>query len=249
MRSSLLTLASAGLLLTGAGVAPRTATHPLCSLAPFPDARASQVTYLLGRARPDTVLAGKGDVEPTSHGGHWGRGAPRPVYGQLVTTNGFGGADSVSLARAFQRRSSRMVLIVPWDYDSGCETTYWNGSARWIRLRDPGMFALKLRPQSRWANGIPTLDAFVADLEPYPHGLFFQRGYRGTDALKTKPSLTAAEYFELYRALPERETFRTDPAAARRLLDAWERGNPHLAKKYPATKILEDARSNLKYPD
>jgi hypothetical protein len=111
------------------------------------------------------------------------------------------------------------------------------------------VFILLLRPEAQWAKGIPTFDALMADLEPYPHGRFYRREERGTEALKTMPSLTAAEYFELYRALPERETFRTNPAAARRVLDAWERGNPHLAKKYPASEILEDARSNLKHPD
>lgn len=244
------TLGSAALLLTGAGVAPRTAAHPLCSLGPFPVARWSQATYLLGRARADTVRAGMGDIKRIVQDGDWGSGAPRPIYGQLVDVNRFGGADSASLAEAFKRRRSRVVLVVPWGYNVSCATTYWSGSARWIRLRDPGMFALKLRPQSQWVNGVPTLDALVADLEPYPHGPFYQREERGTEALKTMPSLTAAEYYELYRALPELETFSTDPgAAARQALDTWERKNPHLAKKYPATRILEGARRNLKQPD
>lgn len=249
MLLALVTLGSAALLMSGFGGASNTSARPLCSLAPFPDARFSGVTYLLGRARPDTVFAGKGGVQPSGRSGHSGPGAPRAVYGQLVTVDQFGGADSASLARAFKHRRSRVVLIVPWGYDASCERTYWNGSARWIRLRDPGMFTLELRPEAQWAKGMPTFDAFMADLEPYPHGLFYQREERGTEALKTMPSLTAAEYFELLRALPERETFKANPAAARQALDTWEQKNPSQAKKYPATKILERARWNLKNPD
>lgn len=245
----LVVLGSATLMMSGLGAVPSRGASPLCSLAPFPDARSPEVTYLLGRAQPDTVFAGKGDVQPSARRGHSGPGTPRAVYGQRVQADRFGGADGVRLARAFRRNGSRVVLIVPWGYDAACKTTYWNGSARWIRLRDPGMFVLMLRPEAQWAKGIPTFDAFMADLEPYPHGRFYQREERGTEALKTMPSLSAAEYFELYRALPQRETIRTNPAAARQALDQWEQSNPRLARKSPATKILDDVRRQLKQPD
>jgi hypothetical protein len=242
----LLTLGSAALLLSGVGGNPGRSAAAPCSLAPFPDTRSPEVTYLLGRAQPDTVFAGKGEVQPSARTGQSGPGTPRAVYGQRVQVDRFGGADSVSLAQAFRRNGTRVVLIVPWGYDTACETTYWRGSARWIRLREPGVFILLLRPEAQWAKGIPTFDALMADLEPYPHGRFYRREERGTEALKTMPSLTAAEYLELYRALPERETVRTNPAAARQALDWWEQRHPELAKKYPATKILEDVRRNLK---
>ena len=107
------------------------------------------------------------------------------------------------------------------------------------------MFTLRLRPEEDWSAGMPTFDAFMADLEPYPHALFFRRGYRGTDALQTQPSLTPEEFFELYHGLPDRDLIRSDPAAAETQLEQWIEEHPHLAQKYPAPRILEWARASV----
>ena len=76
------------------------------------------------------------------------------------------------------------------------------------------MFTVKLRPTADWAEGVPTFDAFMADTQPYPLGLFFQRGFRGTDELRNSPSLSAAEYFAFLRALPDREATPPDALSA-----------------------------------
>lgn len=211
-----------------------------CSRVPFPVARNPELAVLLGSATADTILAGPGDVEPSP--GHWGRGRNRAIYGQVVEIERLAGSDSALLSGAFQTQGNRRVLIVPWDYDPSCRTAVWSRSAQWVPLGEPGTFAVRLRPPQEWAGGIPTFDAFAADLAPYPLGLFFQHGYRGTDALRTQPSLSAAEYFELYLALPEREASQQNPAAAAALMAKWENENPALAVKYPATEILRWVR-------
>jgi hypothetical protein len=197
---------------------------------------------MLGVATPDTVLAGHGAVEAGTGPGHWGPGGERPIHGQLIRVERFGGADSTTLARAFGEAGNRDVVIVPWDYDPACRTAIWSRGARWVPLDRPGTFTVRLRPRSHWAQGIPTFDAFMADIEPYPLGVFFQRGYRGTDALQTQPSLTAAQYLELYRALPNGQMLRDDPEGAAELVAAWERANPELAATYPAPQILDGVR-------
>jgi hypothetical protein len=216
-----------------------------CSVRPFSGARDPEVTYLLGTALPDTLLAGPGMIEPSAGPGHWGRGGERQIYGQVIQVERFGGADSTTLALAFGERSIAQAVIVPWDYDPSCRTTIRSRSAQWVPLGVPGMFTVRLRPESEWADGLPTFDAFMADLEPYPLGVLFQRGYRGTEALRTRPSLSAAEYFELYRALPERNMIRRDPEAAAALINRWEQAHPELAQKYPATEVLRWARRSI----
>ncbi len=213
-----------------------------CSPVPFPWVRDATVTYLLGTATADTVRAGPGAVDPGDDHGHRGRGDAREIHGQRVRVERFGGADSTTLAAAFPDAANREVVIVPWNYDPACRATHWSRSARWIPLEQPGMFIVRLRPPGHWADGIPTFDAFMADLKPYPHGVFFDRGHRGTGRLRTEPSLTAAEYFELYRALPDHALIRSDPAAAAARLDAWVRAHPDAATRYPAPEILGGVR-------
>lgn len=95
---------------------------------------------------------------------------------------------------------------------------------------------------------MPVFDALTADLEPYPHGLFFQRGYRGTDAIRRGPALTPAEYFELYAALPDWIAVKRDPEAAAAALRAWESAHADIAGKYPAPEILRHVRMFMTRP-
>jgi len=236
---------AAALLALAASPSATASEFSRCSLTPIPYSRDPEVTYLLGTALPDTLLAGPGTVEPSRGPGHWGGGGERQVYGQVVQVERFGGADRTILAQAFGERSVMQVVIVPWDYDRSCHTAIWSRSAQWVPLGERGMFTVRLRPKSEWAEGLPTFDAFMADLEPYPLGIFFRRGYRGTGALRTQPSLTAAEYFELYRALPDHHLMRQDPEAAAAMIVRWEQAHPEWAKKYPATEVLRWARRNV----
>jgi hypothetical protein len=173
------------------------------------------------------------------------------VYGQVIGVERLAGAARETVERAFQRLGRREIVVVPWGYDAGCDPVPWGGSARWVTTDAPGFYTLRLRPRSEWAGERPTFDAFAADLEPYPHGRFFARGYRGTAAVRTGPSLTPEEYFSLYAALPDHETLR-DPVRARasaiEALDAWEQAYPEAARKYPAPQILGSVRRTLTRP-
>jgi hypothetical protein len=231
-------------------------THPVlpsagdegnrCTIVPLPSARDPAATYFVGTAAADTVLAGLGSVEPTGAPGHSGSGQQeRRIYGQVIDVDRFAGADSVELARAFEQQGSNKVVIVPWDYDAGCQTTYWHSSAQWVPLGEPGLYELGLRPRSDWANGFPTFDAFTAARHPYPLGIFFQHGYLGTEELRTGPSLTAAEYFEFYRGLPERSTIEQNPEHALQVVIEWQQANPESASKYPATSIVASVKRGV----
>ena len=216
-----------------------TSRTSLCSLVPLPYGRDPNVTYLVGVALPDTMLAGPGRVRPSREGGHWGTGRKRTIYGQLIRVDTLGGARADEIQQALAQQATRRVLIVPWDYDAGCEPTYWSGSARWVTSDLAGFYTVTPRPKRDWVQDIPTFDAFAADLEPYPHGPFFREGYRGTDALKTSPSLDSRELFDLYAALPTwKELERRDSSAFARV-SQWAQRNPGLAMKYPADRVLD----------
>jgi hypothetical protein len=241
--SLILALIATALLQSADGVRAASSSTPtasLCSLVPLPYGRDPKVTHLVGVALPDTMLAGPGRVRPSRWGGHWGPGRERKVYGQLVRVDTLGGAQAGDIRNAFAQRGNRQVLLVPWDYDAACEPTYWTGSAAWVTPNLSGFYTVTPRVRRQWVDGIPTFDAFAADLEPYPHGGFFRAGYRGTDALRTSPSLEPRELFDLYDVLPIWEAFeRRDSTAFARVV-AWARDNPDLAVKYPAQRILEN---------
>ena len=49
---------------------------------------------------------------------------------------------------------------------------------------------------AEWADGRPTFDALHADLTPYPHAAFYQRGFRGTEPVGNGRGLTGAQMFD-----------------------------------------------------
>lgn len=234
-------LAAVILTATGiSGVAPDAASR--CSLVPIPMGRDTAATFFVGAAMADTVHAGVGTVRPSIYGGHWGPGTSRPVYGQVVRVDTLGGAHASALRSAFERTGARDVVVVPWDYDPACEPTFWSRSVRWVEPGLVGFYSVRLREAAHWAGGRPTFDAFHADLEPYPHGTFFEAGYRGTEALRARPSLDARGMFSLYEAIPPYEEQERHAAAALERIRAWESANPELARRYPAAEILESIR-------
>src|SRR5687767_985019 len=133
-------LAATGWAPVAIGASARRAADALCSLFSLPVARGTSQTYFVGVALRDTVVAGLGDVKPTAHEGHCGRGEKRAVYGQLVRIDTLGGAHADLVRQTLTRRRSRDVVVVPWDYDPGCEPTYWSGSARWVKPGRAGFY-------------------------------------------------------------------------------------------------------------
>jgi hypothetical protein len=163
----------------------------------------------------------------------------------VIRVDRLAGVDSAVLEQAFARLGAREVVVVPWDYGPDCRPVIWGRSFRWVQSGAPGFYRLRARVASESASGRPVLDAVWADLEPYPHGLFFQRGYRGTDAVRTGRALTPAEYFTFYSALPSTAVARESPQKARAILAELERIHPELAARYPATAALQRARAIL----
>lgn len=235
-------LFAAALALASFAATPHAAGR--CSIMPFPFTRDAASTQLLGHAAPDTMLAGPGIVEVGDDADGRSEADTRPVYGQVVRIDRFGGADSVRLAQAFAQTGVARVVIVPWSYGPSCEPIAWRGSARWVPPGEPGMFnhRLRLRPTAHWVEGLPTLDAFMPYHQPYPLAASFRRGHGATDANRAQRWLTAAEYFELYSALPDWDAIRRDPEAARETIARWEGANPELARMHPATEVLRFAR-------
>ncbi len=213
-----------------------------CSVVPFSGLRSSQLTYFIGTATSDTVEAGPGSVQFNLEEGHSGRPQPRTIYGQVVRAERIGGAHADLLREHFARSSSPEVVLVPWDYDAGCDRSLWPQSAHWIEPGQPGFFTVELRPREHWVGERPTFDAFMAAMEPYPHAAFYRYGYGGTDALRSTPSLTVEEYYALYEAMPDWREFDIAPRKSTEALWRWKRENPSLASKYPATKILESIK-------
>ena len=242
--------ASVALVVLGARAEPWPRNPlPRCSVVPVAIWRDTATTFFVGTALGDTVRAGYGGFGRRlsawlglGGAGHWGNPTRRTIYGQVIRVDERGGAGAAALDSAFNGSNPRELIVVPWDYGPSCKAVPWGRSARWVEAAGLGFYRTRLRPRSQWVGGRPVADAFRADLEPYPHGVFFQMGYRGTDALRTGPALTPAEYFALYAALPDEGQARRDPQGAAAALAAWERQHPERAQRYPASEILRLAR-------
>lgn len=234
-----LTLATAASgLLVGRSMAARYVAlgASRCTMSILSTARDSVATYLLGRATPDTVLAG---AEPVLSS-FWQR-PNRAVYGQVVRVDSLSGPDAHATRGALTNRRSTEVVVVPWGYSSGCGPDFWRESARWTTPDSSGLFSVRVRPESLWIAGRPTFDALYASIYSYAYGPYTVGPHTHFAAtagatLQGEGSLTPAEVFTLYTMLP---TFAQagDAAATRRLRD-WVRANPRVQRRFPGTYIL-----------
>lgn len=239
------------LVAGGAAFAGPDDTRPLaglCSVIPVATFRDTSISYFVATATSDTVLAGPGQVRPGIGRGHWGPATNRAIYGQLVMIQRLAGANAADVESTFAGIRSREAVVVPWSYDPACQPVPWGGSARWVTKRQPGFYRARLRARVEWIDGRPTYDAFRADIEPYPHGKYFERGYRNTDSAQAPGALSASEYFDLYVALPDFAEARRDPEGALARLDQWEARHPDQARRFPATRVLRSARRAITYP-
>lgn len=166
-----------------------------CSFSEVRSPASEASTHLLVRGTADTVEAGPGDVKPSGDPGHYGYGGTGPIYGQLAVVDSFFGADSTLLAGALGGPTDRRVVVVPWDYDAGCQPTAWTRSARWTSVRQSAVLSAKLRPEQHWVDGTPTLDVFFAARAPYP-GSDLPVDQDGTGPLN------ALEFYTMSRELP-----------------------------------------------
>jgi hypothetical protein len=240
----LLTLLAA--VLTAATAVPE-ARHPIasrCAFPPGPHGRSADATVLLGTATADTVLAGPGEISPSPHGGHSGSGAPGPIYGQVVEVARFGGADTTLLGPTLRERPNMRAVVVPWDYDPGCEPARWTTGFAWLEVGTEGTFAVQLRPDSLWIDGLPVFDAFyAAEFEPYPAA--YQGRRSAPPESRAAPWLTPEEYFELLIDVPPYEEWSERPDSTWAVVLHWQAENPELAERYPATAIAHRAASSV----
>lgn len=223
---------------------PRDPVASRCSLAPGPHGRSHDTTVLLGTATADTVFAGPGEISLSPHGGHSGSGAPGPIYGQIVEVARFGGADTTLLGSALRERPNMRALVVPWDYDSACTPARWTTGFAWLEPGTEGTFAVQLRPDSLWVDGLPIFDAFyAAEFEPYPAAYRDRRG--APPESRATPWLKAEEYFELLLSIPPYEEWSERPDSSWAVVLDWQAENPELAARYPATAIAHRAASSV----
>jgi hypothetical protein len=209
-----------------AAAASATAAHA-CSLAPFPISRDG--VHLIGTATADTLPAGAAGMEyelgPEAEDG--------PIYGQVVRVERLGGADAASLPPGTDR-----LVLVPWGYGPDCRTTRWSASAHWVQPGERGLFWAGLRPREQWVDGLPTLDVGQPYQLPYP-----QRAYEDDpDSL-----MTVEQAFELIDLLPLWDEFEADPEEARQPLLRWARANPDLARRFPASVVVNQAEHDIRY--
>ena len=111
------------------------------------------------------MLAGTGSVAFRVALGHFGPATDRQVFGLAIDVERVVGPAKRRLPTRIAR-----VLIVPWDYGADCQPTPYARSVRWVSEGTRGMFSATLRPKAEWVGGVPTLDAFTPELDPYPSG-------------------------------------------------------------------------------
>lgn len=234
-----LSLALLAPLVTLLAVRGPAASSPVCSIVPFPVDRDSQTTVFIGRAVAETLYAGAGGVRYSVRGGHWSANRnDRRIFGQRIDVLRLGGAGAPALDTLFARRADSSVVVVPWDYDPGCETTLWGRSFLWTMPESVGVFTVILRPRENWAAALPTFDAFKADIEPYPHGIFYQEGYGGTGAVRQGGGLSVSEFFDFYLALPPFYGYGSDSLQYRKIICDWAAAHPQQALRFPASRLV-----------
>ena len=213
----------------GAAAAPAAA----CSLiAPWGLRDASSLPFM-ATALADTLVAGAGAMQVTVQEGHFGRGRPRTIHGQLVRLDSLGARGRGALGGATH------AVLVPWDYGADCSPVAWGRSARWIAPGAQGLFTGPLRPREHWVDGLPTFDIVGTQFQPYPQA----RSAFGRFVDPGTPLLPAVELLHLLDSLPSRFPL-TDTLATHRVLAALLADTAR-ARAYPVAQLIRDATYTL----
>lgn len=194
------------------------------------------VVYFVAEPTPDTAFAGaytQPDVPPEQV-------RPRLIYGQVVRVRRIAGG-APALERALARDPHRRAVVISHDLGAACNDIPRSG--RWLPSRPrPGFFVARIRHPEQWAEGLPTFEVPAASEYPYPYGGSFFYQYARAHPRWDVPILSPDEYFDLYRALPGWSDVATNPRAAFHPVSAWQARNPHLARAFPAWRMLEEAK-------
>jgi hypothetical protein len=224
------------LLAGGLGVEEVDAGHAMCSLAPLDmRLRMPDAVAFIGTVDADTVLAGSGPTRYVVEEGHYGRGVPRTIYGQVARVERPERTAPQTLRGAIATDSS--VVLVPWDYSASCQPVPWTRSARWLAPGTTALFVGKLRDSAHWAGDRPTFDV-TPEVAVYPSPWPNRRRGRGPNA----PALSAHEFLALYEVLPDGPSLRATPDSAVAPLLRWAQAFPELAAKQPAAYLLRYLR-------
>lgn len=186
---------------------------------PFGGIRPTDVTYVLARAREDTV--------PDPADGRAGG------FGQLADLTRVAGAGAEQVSAAAGEDAS--IVLVPWGFDEGCHPIGWTGSWSWATSGAEGFYRGHLRPSDDWIDSRPTFDVYAAVWEGFPDSPWRHPLSNG------RSLLTASELFELYDRLPTAEAITTRPYGAVSDLVTWRREAGELAQRYPARTLLAEA--------
>jgi hypothetical protein len=202
-----------------------TALHgPMCSKMAIPGLKVRGQPYFLGRATPDTVLAGLGTVTPGDGDGHFGPSGSGSIYGQVITVIRPGNVSRIL-------KPGTQVVVVPWDYDPACQPLPWGRSTSWVPLHGVRFFYPVLRPESLWVRSMPTFDAYSPDSDVIPsrysNPVF---PYEGDVA-------TADELFAFYDALPILDG-RDISDTVMNVVRHWAGDNSSLARKAPIHDVI-----------
>ncbi|HEU4557961.1 MAG TPA: hypothetical protein VFS20_08935 [Longimicrobium sp.] len=208
-----------------------------CSKLPFVSVQVPRGVHLIATVRADTVAAGPGDVRYVVRAGHYGPARERPIYGQVVDVERMGGLAARGLDPAVKR-----VVLVPWGYGADCGPTPWTRSARWVAPGTRGLFTATLRDPAHWAGGLPTFDVHTPGANPYPQTVHPDRYDQEADSI-----LSMDDYFSVLEILPSAEQANASAAEAFKPLFRWAEQRPELARRYPASDMLQIASYNVGY--
>lgn len=212
-------------------VTPSPATA--CSLRPPWEYRTPRSVPFIGTALSDTLLAGPGMMNPIVAIGHSGRGQPREIFGQRVQIDRVG-----DIARRAFPQGATEVVLVPWDFDAGCETVAWGRSARWLSPGTAGLFSAELRDREHWVDGLPTFDVLSTAFQPYRSAS--ENARRQLPLLDSKALLTADELLRFFDELPLPSSVPDSVVALAELRRLTS--DPVVASKYPVKQFIFSAR-------
>ena len=190
-------------------------------------------TLLLGRATRDTVAVSGNVVD-------WWNSTRPSLFGQVVRVTSMLGPAAEATRRALRARKSTEVVVVPWGNDPGCGIYLWRFSAQWTTPDSAGLYTVRLRPESLWASGRPTFDAFYAGIYSYVIGAYTAgphfAGWGPNGKVFHADAMTPAEVFALYMAVSDIKGPGDSAGIAR--AQTWVRVNRSIVKKFPGDVIL-----------
>jgi hypothetical protein len=161
----------------------------------------------------------------------------------LVTaarTSGAGIAATVAAGRSDGGDlTSGEYVLVPWAYGPDCRPLAWSAGmpAPWSPPAGPAVYSGRLRPRDRWIQGRPTLDVYMAALQPLWTESAPSSGFAGGT-----PSLTAREFLDFYLSLPTSREFDQRVTAALNRVERWASEHASLASREPARPMLDSLR-------